>query len=199
MKLGFDIDGIVANMAQAMIDFANDKYGFDYTVELFGDFDITKAQYTDDHKRNEQIGRDVLDHVVYVEDAVASLKPYDEGVEALKKLKKYGHTLHFITSRPMSQRRITVEWFRDNKVPFNTIDVVGQTPKGMIGRTLNLDFYMDDKVKHLESMYKYKNRWRKGLAVFTRPWNINEPVDSTKFVRLSSWFDVVRHLGIHNR
>ena len=73
------------------------------------------------------------------------------------------------------------------------------TSKGRVGRSLNLDFFMDDCSWHLADMYRYKSRWRKGLGLFTQPWNKNEVIDITKYIRFDNWKDIIRHLGIHKR
>jgi hypothetical protein len=58
---------------------------------------------------------------------------------------------------------------------------------------------MDDCIWHLDDMFRYKNRWRKGLGLFTRPWNENESIDLSRFLRFNNWKEVIRHLGIHKR
>ena len=202
MKLGFDIDGIIANMAQAMIDFINKKYKLKHTVDVFNFHDLWKNRYVDDEKLNRQVTQDMYDEIIDNEEALFKIPLYKEAVRFLRVLKKNGHSLHFITARRDAAKKSTVDWFRKNKIPFDTIHATGSTPrprKGMLGRTLNLDFYIDDQIEYLEEMYMYKNRWRKGLFLFNRPWNENEVIDLSKFKRVSSWKELNRHLGIYNR
>ena len=202
MKLGFDIDGIVANMAQAMVDLINKKYDLNYTVNVFKFHELWKNKYADDEKLNRQITQDMYDEVIGNQDALLKIPPYADAVQALQTFKKNGHSLHFITARRDPSKKSTVEWFRKNKIPFDTIHVTGSTHrprKGMLGRTLNLDFYIDDQDEYLAEMYMYKNRWRKGLFLFTRPWNKDEVIDLSKFKRVSSWKEINRYLGIYNR
>ena len=202
MKLGFDIDGIVANMAQAMVDFINKKYELDHTVDVFNFHELWKNKYVDDEKLNRQVTQDMYDEIIDNSEALLKMSPYFDAASVLQVLKKNGHSLHFITARRDVAKKSTVDWFRKNKIPFDTIHVTGSTPrprKGMLGRNLNLDFYIDDQTEYLEEMYMYKNRWRKGLFLFTRPWNENEAVDLSKFKRISSWKELNRYLGIYNR
>jgi len=203
MKLGLDIDGIVANTSQAMINHANEKYNLNHTIEIFHDHNIFKDKYTDDDELNEEIAWSMVNDVIHSEDALLAVEPYEEAVEALMKLQRQ-HELHFITSRRESEQAITIKWMRDNHIPFTTVNCTGPSPeggssKGMLGRALNLDFYMDDQDKHLWGMYRFKARWRKPLALFTRPWNVWMPLDESRFVRVSNWEEVIRHLGIHKR
>jgi len=202
MKLGFDIDGIVANMAQAMVDFINEKYKLNYTVNVFGFHELWKNKYAEDEKLNRQITQDMYDEIIGNQEALLKIPPYTEAVRVLQKFKKNGHSLHFITARKDASKKSTFNWFRKNKIPFDTIHITGSLKrprKGMLGRTLNLDFYIDDQDEYLEEMYTYKNRWRKGLFLFTRPWNENKVIDLSKFKRVSNWKEINRHLGIYNR
>jgi len=205
MRLGFDVDGIVADMPQAMIDYINKTYNLNYTIDVFEHYNIFKNKYVDDDELNTKIAQDTLDNVVESEEVCYNLKPYDEAIGFLQKLKRSGHTLHFITSRTSDLEKITVAWFRKHKIPFDTLDVIGlrgygnPSTKGMRGRTLNLDFFIDDHIDHLYDFYRYKKRWRKGLAIYNRPWNINKPVDTSMFIRFNNWKEIIRHLGIHKR
>lgn len=204
MKLGFDIDGIVADMAQSLIDHANEKYNLNHTTEIFVYHNIFKDEYTDDDALNEEIAQSIVDNVIHDEDAIYEVKPYKEAVEAVLKLKRQ-HSIHFITSRRKDEKRITIEWLRKCNIPFDSVHctgsatALGESNKGMLGRSLNLDFYIDDQSKHLEAMYKFKERWHKKLALYTRSWNIEEFVDNSKFVRVNNWKEITRHLGIHKR
>ena len=206
MKLGFDIDGITANMAKAMVELINARYDLNYDVDVFEDHNIHKNMYVDDPELNEEIAMCMRREIIENPDAVVALEIYKDGVKAVRKLSKSGHTIHHITSRPANQYDATVEWLRKNHIPFDTVHVVGKNGiagasaigKGRLGRSLNLDFYIDDQVRHLDDMYRYKNRWRKGLALYTRPWNINEAIDSG-MSRFDNWVEIIRHLGIQKR
>jgi len=206
MKLGFDIDGITANMAKAMVELINAKYNLNYDVNVFKDHNIHKNKYVEDPELNDEIAMCMRNEVIENPEAVVNLEVYEDGVEAIRRLSKSGHTIHHITSRPAVQHDATVEWLRNNFIPFDSVHVVGKSGikgvsavgKGRLGRSLNLDFYIDDQGRHLDDMYRYKNRWRKGLALYTRPWNLDEAIDS-KMNRFDNWVDVIRHLGIQKR
>ncbi len=206
MKLGFDIDGITANMALAMVTLMNEKYNLNYDVTVFKNFNIHENTYVDDPVLNEEIAMAMRSQVIENPGAVGGIEIYPDAVEALRKLSKAGHTIHHITARPQNQHDATVAWLRKHYVPFDTVHVIGKNgkdghrvSKGQIGRSLNLDFFIDDSPRHLTDMYRYKNRWRKGLALYTRPWNINDPVNESLINRFSNWKKIIRHIGIQKR
>ena len=206
MKLGFDIDGIVADMGLTMVEHINSTFGLNYTVDVFVNHQIFDNTYVDDPEENKKIAASIYDNVIYNDDTLLELKPYEDAVEAIRKLSRHGHSIHFITARSKGQHDVTVSWIRKNVIPFTTIHSVGKdghrgnvVSKGQQARTLNLDFFIDDDPANLPDFYRYKNRWRKGIALFTRPWNVNESVDESKFIRFDKWTEVIRHLGINKR
>lgn len=210
MKLGFDIDGIVADMPREMVKHINEKYNLNHTIEIFTGHSVHHNVYVDDPELNAEIAESIRENVIYNDDTISRIRVYRDAKEAIQKLHKAGHSIHFITYRPRSQERATVDWIRKKKIPFDTVHVVGKTGlhdkksysgrgKGPVARALNLDFFIDDHHDNLEEMYRYKNRWRKGVALFTRPWNAQAAIDMSKFLRFDKWNQVIRHLGIHKR
>jgi uncharacterized HAD superfamily protein len=198
MKLGFDIDGVVARMDIALVAAMNEEFGLNYGPEIFVHHNLFKNTYVEDEKLNEEIAQFMRKNVIYDKKVVANLEPYEDAAIAIRQFNRQ-HTIHFITGRPVEQQDTCVSWLRANNIPFTSVHAIGRADKGMVGRSLNLDFYIDDELKHLESMYKYKNRWRKGLALYRQPWNLKNQVDLSKYLTFDNWKDIIRHLGIHNR
>lgn len=198
MKLGFDMDGIVADMAGAMVVAMNEKYGLNHRPEIFVHHNLFENSYVGDEEINKEIAEFMHSDVIRNPAAVLELEAHEEAAVAIRKLRRQ-HSLHFITGRSPEQQNTSIEWLRRHNIPFDSVHAVGKAAKGMTGRSLNLDFYIDDQLEHLESMYKYKSRWRKGLALYTRPWNKDEAVDVNKFLRFDDWNFIARHLGVQNR
>jgi len=206
MKLGFDIDGIVANMGLAMVEHINNVFNLNHTMDVFVNHQIFNNTYVDDLEENEKIAVSIYEDIIRNEDTLSVLKQHEDAVEAVRKLYKHGHSIHFITARAKDQHSATVSWLRKNLIPFNTVHSVGKNGrggnivgKGQQARALNLDFFIDDDPVNLPDFYRYKKRWRKGVALFTRPWNANESIDESRFLRFDKWIEVIRHLGINKR
>ena len=205
MKLGFDIDGVVANTPLAMVAYINDTFDLGFTEEVFEHHDIYSNVYSDDAEKNEEIAAATLKNVILNEDAMSAVKVYEDAAKAIRHLNRQ-HTIHFITSRPKSQHKTTAEWLRKNNIPFDSITSLGSDEpgggnvgKGRTARTLNLDFFIDDDPDNLPDLYRYKKRWRKGIGLITRPWNKNLSIDAGIFIRFENWNEIVRHLGIQKR
>lgn len=196
MNLGFDIDGIVADMFQAMIDKVNEKYGLSFTIDVLTKDEIENIKYVEDEELNKQIIHTMIDEVIKDEEAIRNIQPYDDSINHLKILKEHGHKLYFITARFKNQKDATIDWFTTHDVPFDGIYVVGGDGKGKVGKELALDFFIDDNVYNLKNMFKYKKDWSYGLALFDRPWNQDSEFYNNFFVRMKDWPDVLKHLGI---
>ena len=198
MRLGFDIDEVIADLTSVMEDYIRNNYGVEWPKECFLNYGFNKCRFHADEELNNRITEDMLS---LVDDASfqASAEPVSDAVEVLQKLKRSGHKLFLISSRPKQNQPKTFRWLRNHEIPFDELVLMGHnTEKGFLGRRFNLDMYVDDLPKHLESMYRFKKNWRKSLLLFDRPWNI-DPVDSTKYKRVYNWQEILRHVGIQNR
>lgn len=198
MRLGFDLDEVVVNLAEDMYTYLFDKYGIQREDAIFFNYNITKNTYSDDKELNNIIQQDLV-QIVNDKDFQSTAQPYDDATKSIRNLKKLGHTIHFITNRPIDNKEATAIWLRRNGVPFDSLHVIGNyREKGPLGRELALDFFVDDKPSSLESMYKYKKNWKKALVLLDRPWNsaYNCP---EWVIRFENWNQINRHLGIHNR
>ncbi len=198
MKLGFDLDEVVVNLCDILVKYMNDKFDLNWAVEDFEEYDLLKNKYSDDEEYSNKISNNLIEVVCDIEFQLTA-KPCEGAPEFIRKMKKEGNSIHFITSRKTGKEDLSAKWLRKYKIPFDTLNHVGfGAEKGRLGRALNLDFYIDDHEGHLESMYRYKKRWNKGLALMERPWN-SDSIDGSKFIRIKNWKELTRHLGIHKR
>ncbi len=199
MKLGFDIDEVICALCDVATTWFKDEYNIDWTREDFKSHNLRKNIYVEDPKLNEEI-TERLEQTLNNPEVQKTAKPFPDAPKIMRRLRKEGHSLHFISSRKVNMEDHSIKWFRKYKIPFDTLNHLGNVDcdKGLIGRSLNLDCYVDDLEENLESMYRYKKRWRKGLLLWTRPWN-KDSIDASKFIRINNWEEFIRHLGIHKR
>jgi len=201
MKLGFDIDEVVCLLSEKIAEDTVTKFGTSYeNAKAMVDGFIKDYNFKINNVHNEanEITKFFL-YEAYNANTLLSA-PFDkEGQYAIRQFKHSGHSIHFITSRDKKFKDLTVNWMRKNKIVFDSVDFVGHNgEKGIVARALNLDFFLDDLETSLESLYKYKKRWRKGLCLLDKPWN-GDYIDGSRFKRLHNWTEVKRHLGIQNR
>lgn len=201
MRLGFDIDEVICLLSERIAKDAMVKFDMNYE-----DARITVNDFIKDYNFKRNNAHNETDEVIkfflyeaYNIDTLLSAPPDKEGQQAIRLFKHGGHSIHFITSRSKRFKDLTVDWMRKNKIIFDSINFVGHNgEKGIVARALNLDFFLDDLEASLESLHKYKKRWRKGLCLLDKPWN-DGYIDGSRFKRLRNWTEVKRHLGIQNR
>lgn len=198
MKLGFDLDETVVDLTSEIEKYLEINYGISWPAECFINYGFRDCKFINDETLNEKI---VDDLCIIANDAdfQHSAAPAYGAREVLQKLKKVGHQIYFISSRPKQNQPKTFRWLRENDIPFDGLRIIGlDEQKGPHGRRLNLDMYVDDLEKHLVSMWNYKKKWRKGLLLMDKPWN-RQRMDGSKFKRVHNWKEILRHVGIANR
>ena len=198
MRLGFDLDEVVVNLTAEFEKYIELNYGIVWPIDYFANYDFAKCKFHDDADLNKRIINDML-VTANDPDFQFQAEPLEDARKVLQKLKRVGHKLYFITSRPVQNQPLTFRWLRKNDIPFDGLKVIGhKEPKGPFGMRLNLDMYIDDLEKHLTSMWSYKKRWRKGLLLLDKPWN-RAYIDGSRFKRVNNWKDILRHVGVQNR
>lgn len=198
MKLGFDLDEVIVALCDVLLKHLNEEFNLGWNMDNFVCHSLHKNVYHEDKDMDNKIRAHAIE-IVNDLNIQLTAKPCKGAPSFIRKLRKEGHSIHIITARQVGTEENTMKWLRKYKVPFNSVHHVGtKGEKGLIGRMLNLDFYMDDNERHLDSMYRYKKRWAKGLVLMTRPWN-KESYDASRFVRVNNWEELNRHLGIHKR
>jgi uncharacterized HAD superfamily protein len=200
MRLGFDLDEVVVNLTAEFERYLKETYGIEWPQECFADYSFDDCVFdSDDPENNQKIIDDMHYQVSQVTDLTEAAEPVEGAQEVLRELKRRGHKIYFISSRPKRLQPMTFKWLRRYDVPFDGLKIIGQkVPKGAYGRNLHLDMFVDDLERHLESMWKFKKRWRKGLLLYSRPWNKGK-MDGSRFKRVDNWQDILRHVGIQNR
>jgi uncharacterized HAD superfamily protein len=214
MKIGFDIDEVLYRTIDELLIYLKEEFGVTRSLNAFKNYSFYENNFHSNAEKSYEIA-DKLHEYVHIETPYLNGKPYEEGVKAIQRLKRAGHSIHLITAREKAFKKITVKWLRKYKVHYDTLHVIGKTreeekaeektkaygryvDKGALGRLLNLDCYIDDFEGNLESMIQYKKRWRKGLILLDRPWN-HDYIDGSKFKRMYTWEEILRHLGVHKR
>jgi uncharacterized HAD superfamily protein len=197
MRLGFDIDEVVCDLFGPLMETIEEEYGVTISKDQIKSYDL-RNEYSGD----KELDLEIAGRLMYLATDTGFLmgcKPYEDAAKVLKELRHGGHQLHYISSRPANSVTDNKRWLRWYNIPFDSVTCMGHgTAKGKIAKRYSLDFFIDDYVPNLESMLKYKDRWRKGLLLMDRPWN-QGPFDATKITRVYNWKEVQRHLGIHNR
>lgn len=179
MKLGIDVDGILADFNTAYVARIKAITG----RNLFADPPVFNCwHYAEALGYTPRELRLVWDDIKADDAFWRSLKPYDDISESMSGLRwrhACGDDIYFITARPgATTKRQTEQWLlaRQNYlVPFGPT-VLMSGDKGACCAALKLDYYLDDKFENAVDAavpwgYDPKDGSTKSYLL-TRPWNV---------------------------
>lgn len=163
MRLGIDLDGVVANFTAGWMRFYNAAHGTNLEVEDSRDWhDLVKLTHFEDIDQfwdwsSDLEGRSIFWH----------LDPFPGAVEALKDLHEDGHEIVIITTKPRFAVDDTHDWIRRQEIPTNEVHITER--KWMV----DCDAYLDDGPYVLPSLVRH--RPDRIICRYARPWNKRIP------------------------
>lgn len=166
MKIGFDIDGVLANFIdQFLVEYVNPKTERGFVPEDMSDFSIHQSFGISKEDEAEWFNH-ARDHEIFTR-----LRPYDGMINGVRQLIKDGHEVYYITHRSKRAIEQTYKWFMRYNIPFGQgifYTPMDRTPtKGEMAQYLGLDVFIDDCYENcLELRGKVKT-----VLVMDRPWN----------------------------
>lgn len=186
MRLGIDLDGVVANFTKGWMGFYNRDFGAELVEtdsKQWNDLvDLTHFANIGEFWRwsSDLDGRSVFWH----------LEPFPGAVEALRSLADAGHQIVVITTKPEFAIEDTHEWIEQQRIPAAEIHILED--KWLVPA----DVYLDDGPHVLPGLVEH--RPESTVCRYVRPWNRPVPgtVDVTDF---NEFRDVVDRLTAGER
>jgi uncharacterized HAD superfamily protein len=174
MKLGFDIDGVIANFADPLIRTVKKNYGLQIKESDITSFDIniflgiTKAE-------EKQLIEEILS---------GDLPLYGGAKETIEQLSKEGHSIYLLTGRWSHMRDLTQTWLKEKDIAYTELHLLPLGKKYQVN-VEGLDVIVEDSLEEaLEWTTKVKN-----VLVFDRPWNQSLNVKGLTR-RVHSWKEI---------
>lgn len=168
MRIGVDIDGVLANFTDAYAKILTKQTGVKFpklsaewpTVWYWErEAGITKLQERAAWKEIEDT------HFWGV------LIPLPGAIEALQHLNvmaQTGHEVYFITSRPGARaKHLTEMWLRGHGVEYPTVIIAHE--KGPLAAALKLDVFIDDKMENVRDVANARDKTR--VYIIDSPYN----------------------------
>jgi len=192
LRLGFDLDEVVVACIPGISNLVKKEFGVDWRYDNYTCYGFRQMCFTDDKEFNLTISS-YLEKTVPTEEFLLALDPYKEAMDTIKELWLLGHSIHFISSRPVFLANATNKWLVKHGIPFDSLYVVGRlVEKGCVCSSLGLDMFVDDEIGHLNSMLKHKNDCGVGLFLLDRPYNRDYVGD--EFIRINKLSNVTTYL-----
>jgi len=159
MRLGIDLDGVVANFTQGWMNFYNRDFGTEFRFEdsqNWGDLvDLTHFKTMGDFW---DWSSDLDGHSIFWH-----LDPFPGAVEAVRSFVDEGHQIIVITTKPSFAIEDTHDWIERHRIPAAEVHILED--KWLV----DADVYLDDGPHILGPLVKH--RPQQTVCRYVRPWN----------------------------
>lgn len=140
LKIGLDIDGVIADSFPVFREELNKYYGKD--IIKIDDCDISKVYNVDWADLDSFFDQNV-------EYLFSAPKVMDGALETINHWLKAGHEIIIVTARKKGlEEKITMEWLHKNNVPYNEVVFAGGASKTFAVKEHLIDVFVDDFISN---------------------------------------------------
>ncbi len=176
LRLGIDLDGVVADFNSGWVARYNRDFGADLSVEQIVEWDAPTqlTHFTGMREfwawaRTCGEGRSLF----------RPLDTYPGAVASLNTLSRSGHRIVILTTKPDFAIHDTYAWLSQHEIPTEEVHILDDKT------TVGCDIYLDDADHNLEALSRV--RGDATICRFIRPWN--SPAD--RLVDITDWPEFV--------
>ncbi len=176
LRLGIDLDGVVADFNRGWTQAYNATFGAQLVPEMVTTWESPlELTHFPDMAAFWSWARDHGGHSVF-----RYLEPYPTAVETLRALNRSGHDLVIITAKPDWAVHDTLEWLADHRIPTREIHFTDAKHE------VTCDVYLDDAPEQVRRLAD-AHATTATVCRYVRPWN--DPVDGAVDVHDWEEFD----------
>lgn len=181
LRLGIDLDGVVADFVAGWISRYNQEFEADLSPLSVQTWD---GLHTLTHFRDStEFWRWASDHGG--SSVFRHLETYEGATAALDELARQGHEIVIITLKPDWAVHDTFAWIADHRVPTREVHITSNKWE------VSCDIYLDDSPEQLTRYLE--ERPDRLVCRFVRPWNY--PIEGV--LDIGTWKDFVEFATAH--
>lgn len=172
-RFGIDIDGTVT-CPTSLLPYINESFNLNLTLKDITQYDLTPFV----NVSSEELARWFSDteHVMYANSPLAT------GAKEVLTKWEQKHELFFISARGSHLLKMTEEWFTNNEVKFDHIDLIGTHHKIEAAKQYNVDLFFEDKHDNAVMIHEECNI---PVILFNTPYN-QDPIPKG-VIRVNHW------------
>ena len=171
MKIGIDIDNVIANTYKDLAGFFHDFMGREIDpadiVEFFRHEKIKVWHYFFEAWRKKVMTK------------ISLIKGSQETIQAWSK----EHQIHLVTSRFPLFNRQTKAWLKKHAVPYHGLHHAKETKKHL--KAKNCQIFIEDNLDECEILADHCEK----VFLFDYPWNQKKP-SKNNIVRVKDWTEI---------
>lgn len=176
MRLGIDLDGVVADFNAGWMRVHADEFGSELHPDMVDTWDGLHAIGGFDDMRAFWSWAAPKEHRPSI---FRHLEPYPDALDSLRRLRQQGHHIAIVTTKPHWAHTDTLRWLADREIPTTEVHITDRKS------TVDCDVYLDDGPHVLDELVRH--RPEATVCRFVRPWN--RPVEGT--LDVTAWSDFV--------
>lgn len=171
MKIGIDIDNVIANTYQDLYSFFDDFMGRkvdpNETVQI-----LRKRKFLMKLYLLKAWRKKVMTTVSLIEGAVETIRDWHKK-----------HSIHLVTSRLALFNRQTKDWLNKHNVPYHELHHAKETTKHK--KIINCHVFIEDNLEECEVLAKHCDH----VILFDQPWNQSTPLKEN-ITRVKNWKEI---------
>ncbi|MFX3674396.1 MAG: hypothetical protein ACE3JQ_08115 [Paenisporosarcina sp.] len=174
-RFGIDIDGTVT-CPTSLLPHINKAFSCNLVLEDIKEYDLTKA-FPVTHQEFSEWFRQT-------EAEIYATSPIQPDAQVVLNKWKQEHELYFISARGHNVRDVTLQWFLEQELLYDHIELIGSHDKIETARQYNIDVFFEDKHDNAVGITEAL-----GIPVllFNTPYN-QAPVPNGVF-RINNWIE----------
>jgi len=171
MKIGIDIDNVIANTFHELSDRFNDFMG-----RQMEPLEVIETM------RNNKLKMWAYWFTAWKEGMLSSVSAIDGSADTIREWYPY-HEIKLVTSRMPIFRNQTIHWLKKHSIPYHELHHAKEKTKHT--KAQDLELFIEDNFEESEILADYCDR----VFLFDHPWN-RRPSSKKNIIRVKNWEEI---------